>query len=1141
MQRARLGGLGGFLSGGVLALALAATPVVASPPAPRPDAAAAAAEGRLLLVEADGALAAGQHAPALGGRLAMAVKALEESGAAATRDGAALTAALKQRRDRLLVLTQACVLLAPETLRDGLVHLSAAQAIERARAVLRRSAEVSRWQVCDGEIPPVEFARTILIGLDAPAPSRAQLAAESERTQGLCAAVKVLFGTTATPKGVPEILAHARKTIDALRENQDRHANDRTDRRQDIAAAAAAADERAQIQKELAALAGCHVCQTAEGTQDQKELSELLNLSMRSAGLNLPATIPGTQITVAGCQPFDYRCWQTSMVQAGQRAEVAEREEKAASCLDREGDGDGALEKRDQALKSRRLHEPPGSTALLKEECKVAAEIAKRPGGNDGAARRIEAAISTFKAGHPYDLGAVAAFSLPEAYEQLALIYLRAGEREAAERAAASHRQYLFIDPKNTAFASLLASRNTPLGASTSVSDAAWAQAELDGRLAAGDRAALKRELEQKKAIDARELAILSMLQMSAGEIDAALASMEGVAYAAESSFDRLQDLLPHNRAAGGQAGLWAGTSLLSQLAEERLIWTAAKPGTTPDLARALGFFVSEHRKGRFFDAMTPGAREGGDPDGTLETLRLARASRAARFLRLLVEGSPQPSPCADPLLDQIHQLERKLMSADMAASFKSAAAARSVAATVNPPIGARPIAPADYPRGLAQTFLRELIAHLPPGARFVGYVRFQRWRDGDDLRRPLADSAAEARYVGYVVGPLGLRAYDLGEAPPIDELVARAIRPPAGDSPPGAAVDAETLRTWQDLYDRIWRPLAAGLEKASHVYIAADGALQSLPFAALHDGVGWLYERREISQVHSARDLLTDGGARRGAGGPPLIIASPTAPLLGRVTFPPLAGAGEEASAVQALLPGSTLLSGDRADERSLLAVQAPRILHVASHAIYLSDAQLASAGGRPLEGAGDSAGGVAGGAPERGLRLVLASFELENAARQWRGFEEGFMRSALVLSVPPPGDRDGQPWDGFASAYEIVTMNLRGTELVTLSACDTGTGAQVSFAHDVGSLQQAFLVAGAQSVVASLWKVNDQSTALWMKTFYRVLGEGGSRSAAMRSAMTTVSRSYPNPVYWAAFALYGDAGPLRTPAPARPRPPER
>ncbi|MCU0355462.1 MAG: CHAT domain-containing protein, partial [Cytophagales bacterium] len=95
-------------------------------------------------------------------------------------------------------------------------------------------------------------------------------------------------------------------------------------------------------------------------------------------------------------------------------------------------------------------------------------------------------------------------------------------------------------------------------------------------------------------------------------------------------------------------------------------------------------------------------------------------------------------------------------------------------------------------------------------------------------------------------------------------------------------------------------------------------------------------------------------------------------------------------------------------------------------------------------------------------------------------------------------------------------------GTELVVLSACETGLG-EVKNGEGVYGLQRAFAIAGAQSVLMSLWKVGDQPTQLLMKEFYRRWLGGTAAQVALRKAQAAVRKRYAHPYYWGGFVLVG------------------
>ena len=112
--------------------------------------------------------------------------------------------------------------------------------------------------------------------------------------------------------------------------------------------------------------------------------------------------------------------------------------------------------------------------------------------------------------------------------------------------------------------------------------------------------------------------------------------------------------------------------------------------------------------------------------------------------------------------------------------------------------------------------------------------------------------------------------------------------------------------------------------------------------------------------------------------------------------------------------------------------------------------------------------------------------------------------------------------------TALEVAGMNLWGTQLVVLSACETGRG-DVKLGQGVYGLRRAFTVAGAETVVTSLWKVDDATTRELMEGYYQRLLAGEGRADAMRQAMEVVRAQHPHPYYWAPFIVVGNGAPLR------------
>src|SRR5581483_3334823 len=136
--------------------------------------------------------------------------------------------------------------------------------------------------------------------------------------------------------------------------------------------------------------------------------------------------------------------------------------------------------------------------------------------------------------------------------------------------------------------------------------------------------------------------------------------------------------------------------------------------------------------------------------------------------------------------------------------------------------------------------------------------------------------------------------------------------------------------------------------------------------------------------------------------------------------------------------------------------------------------------------------------------------------------GMENPLLRSGLALAGAniwlcggsPPAEAE----DGMLTAEDVTGMDLLDTELVVLSACETGLG-QVHVGEGVFGLRRAFAVAGARTLVMSLWKVPDEQTKELMVDFYQRILRGEPRAEALRQAQQTVRARHPDPYYWGAF----------------------
>ena len=321
-------------------------------------------------------------------------------------------------------------------------------------------------------------------------------------------------------------------------------------------------------------------------------------------------------------------------------------------------------------------------------------------------------------------------------------------------------------------------------------------------------------------------------------------------------------------------------------------------------------------------------------------------------------------------------------------------------------------------------------------------------------------------------------------------------------------------------LYEALWEPMEPSLSGVKRVYFSLPGILSSLALNAFATPDGQtLFDRYELVQLTTTAQLVFDHPSKR-----PETIAmmgdilySPTqVPLsiedpgvrdvetdfdididegtraVAKNYFRHLPFTAMEIDGIASLFPVEAVDSVRRlnATETRLheMVASRPDILHLATHGYYVSDDLKLSA--HPFfkkAGAGS---------------MQRSGIALSGAENTWKG-----------LSDEPDAN------DGIVTAAEVAEFDLKGTGLVALSACETALG-DTSF-EGVFGLQRGFKQAGVQSLLVSLWSVNDNSTSLFMTTFYESLISGKSRQESWRDAVSKVRGSYPEPYHWAPFIL--------------------
>jgi CHAT domain-containing protein len=237
----------------------------------------------------------------------------------------------------------------------------------------------------------------------------------------------------------------------------------------------------------------------------------------------------------------------------------------------------------------------------------------------------------------------------------------------------------------------------------------------------------------------------------------------------------------------------------------------------------------------------------------------------------------------------------------------------------------------------------------------------------------------------------------------------------------------------------------------------------------ALQDKDGkYLIEKHTILTAPAIQVLdLTHQQRQRVTGKDVLVMGNPTMPKVGipPVQLPPLKGAEKEAVTIAGFFKTKAITGKDATKAAFKQKLSSAKIIHLATHGL------------------------------------------LDDADKS--------IPSALAFA-PSPQD------DGLLKPEEIVDLKINA-ELVVLSACDTGRGKITG--DGVIGLSRSLIIAGAPSVIVSLWSVPDSPTSELMTEFYQQWPRNVDKAAVLRSTMLNTMKKYPNPAYWAAFTLIGES----------------
>ena len=511
-----------------------------------------------------------------------------------------------------------------------------------------------------------------------------------------------------------------------------------------------------------------------------------------------------------------------------------------------------------------------------------------------------------------------------------------------------------------------------------------------------------------------------------------------------------------------------------------------------------LAFTTLLRRKGRGLDVMadTIGAlRHRAAPEDQALFDQLAEArSRLALFM-LKESGADKP----ETYRARLKSLEDKVEELESALSAR------------RPDFRAQPVK------------LNAVQSALPAGSALIEFAVYKP-QDPRNNKNKLPP-----RYLAYLLAAQGQPKWtDLGEAAPIDRAITswrQALRDPR-------RTDVKRLARVVD--EKVMRPVLAlaqsGFGAPRRLLIAPDGRLNLVPFAALVDRQGrYLVEDYSISYLMSGRDLLRSpvqepnnqdmvivanpdyGSSENAIASRSRDVGLPTGlpqsagskSNVAQVYFPPLEGTADEARAIKTILPRATVFTGGQATEAALKQLHSPSILHVATHGFFLRDQEIRLVGARDM-----------------GMETV------QSVGPSNQPVENPLLRSGLALAgVNQRLGRADEGDDGVLTALEAAGLDLWGTKLVVLSACDTGVG-EVKNGEGVFGLRRALSLAGSETQVMSLWPVSDLGARDLMIEYYKGLRRGEGRGDGLRRVQLEMLKRKVrrHPFYWASFIQSGE-----------------
>ncbi len=322
--------------------------------------------------------------------------------------------------------------------------------------------------------------------------------------------------------------------------------------------------------------------------------------------------------------------------------------------------------------------------------------------------------------------------------------------------------------------------------------------------------------------------------------------------------------------------------------------------------------------------------------------------------------------------------------------------------------------------------------------------------------------------------------------------------------------------------YLKYWKEISHHLTEIKKIYFSPDGVYNQLNLNTIKnlETNKYVLEETDIVLVTNTKDLVLNTATKNSKkqiilfGNPDYTYAGPATVTAAATTsesapnyngiLSPLPGTEKEITMIAGMMKehkwATKIISTIEASEKNVKTINNPKVLHIATHGFFEKDLVPAKNGTikpEPTRNKLLSSGLMLGGA-------AVTIYNKKNPEKQ--SFGTGKTTE-----------------DGILTAYEAMSLNLDSTELVILSACETGLG-DVENGEGVYGLQRAFIIAGAESIILSLWKVDDATTQKLMTLFYNEWLKTGNKRQSFRSAQSLVRKEHPDPYYWGAFVMVGE-----------------